>query len=105
MDILRIKFYKWHSYCYIKIKENSQKRIAKFIEERYKISKARKNWIKLSNLFTLHITRNKLAIIRARIKKIKWSEKVYNLIFNLVNSLNLIIYRIIFLDGLIIKIN
>ena len=65
LDILRIKFFKWHSYCII--------------------YRAHEKWTKLINLYILHTKTN---VIREVFKKIKWFKKGINKFFNLMNNLN-----------------
>ena len=51
-----------------KIRDNAAKnRIAKWVEERYRISNARKNWKKLVDLYDLYVQKRPLYDIRKRL--------------------------------------
>ena len=53
-----------------KIRDNAAKnRIAKWIEDRYRISNARNNWKKLSDLYDLYKNKQPLYDLRQRIIK------------------------------------
>ena len=70
-DILRNKLRQWLSNAN-KIRDNAAKnRIAQWIEERYRISNARKNWEKLSNLYELYMNKKPIYELRQRLIKYK----------------------------------
>ena len=69
--ILRSKIKKWSANAN-KIRDNAAKnRIAQWIEERYRISNARKNWKKLSDLYDLYMSKKPIYELRQRLIKYK----------------------------------
>ena len=70
-DIMRNKLRQWLTNAN-KIRDNAAKnRIAQWIEERFRISNARKNWEKLSNLYDLYMNKKPLYELRQRLIKYK----------------------------------
>ena len=66
-NYLRKKLRQWNETAK-KIRDNAAKnRIAKWIEERYRISNARKNWKKLVDLYDLYIQKRPLYDLRKRL--------------------------------------
>ena len=66
-DYLRKILRKWNDTAN-KMKENAAKnRIAKWTEERYRISNARKNWKKLADLYNLYVQKRPLHDLRRRL--------------------------------------
>ena len=66
-DYLRKKLRQWNETAR-KIRDNAAKnRIAKWTEERYRISNARKNWKKLADLYDLYLQKRPLYDIRKRL--------------------------------------
>ena len=62
-----------------KIRDNAAKnRIAQWIEERYRIINARKNWKKLSNLYDLYMNKKPIYELRKRLIKYKTLEDLTN---------------------------
>ena len=66
-DILRKILRKWNDKAQKIRDETSKKRIAKWTEERYRISNARKNWKKLCDLYELYANKRPLYDIRRRL--------------------------------------
>ena len=68
-NILRNKLQQWNEKAH-KIREEAAKsRIAKWTEDRYRISNARKNWKKLCDLYDLYLQKRPLYEIRKRLIK------------------------------------
>ena len=60
-----------------KIRDNAAKnRIAQFIEDRYRISNARKNWKKLSDLYELYMNKKPIYELIQRLIKYKTLEEL-----------------------------
>ncbi|MBR6907536.1 hypothetical protein IKN40_03405, partial [bacterium] len=66
-DILRKKFLQWYEKTKKITEEIVKKRIAKWIEERYRISNARKNWKKLANLYNMFCQKRPLYDLRKKL--------------------------------------
>ena len=74
LEIIRNMLEEWNNRAK-KIRDNAAKnRIAQWIEERYRISNARKNWKKLSDLYDLYKNKQKIYELRQRIIKYKTLE-------------------------------
>ena len=70
-DLLRNKLMQWHDRAH-KIRDNAAKnRIAKWTEERFRISNTRKNWKKLYDLYYLYMKNRPLHDLRQRLIKFK----------------------------------
>ena len=77
-DYLRNKLRQWLDKAK-KIRDNAAKnRIAQWIEERFRISNARKNWIKLSDLYELYKNKQPIYEFRQRIIKYKTLHDLTN---------------------------
>ena len=77
-EYLRNKIRQWNDKAN-KIRDNAAKnRIAQWIEERYRISNARKNWEKLSNLYDLYMNKKPIYDLRQRLIKYKTLEDLTN---------------------------
>ena len=68
-DLLRKKLRQWNEIARKMKEEAAKKRIAKWIEERYRISNARKNWKKLSDLYELYTQKRPLYQLRRKLKE------------------------------------
>ena len=77
-DYLKKIIRKWLSTAN-KIKNNASKnRIAQWIEDRYRVSNARKNWKKLSDLYDLYMNKKPIFELRDRIVKYKTLDDLTN---------------------------
>ena len=78
LEIIRNKIKEWNDKAK-KIRDNASKnRIAQWVEERYGISNARKNWKKLTDLYDLYMNKKPIYEIRKKIIQYKTLENLTN---------------------------